>query len=58
MCVWVRQHVNWRTGDTVMVVEDGCATLPQDAHRAALENFDTIFGQAKSADEIIGEPDS
>ena len=38
-----------------MLVEDGCATLSKDAHQATLESFGVIFGQAKSADEIIGE---
>lgn len=42
-------------GYDVLLVEDGCATLSMDAHRATLEMFGMVFGQAKSADEIIGE---
>jgi nicotinamidase-related amidase len=42
-------------GYDVLLVEDGCATLSPDAHQATLETFGVVFGQARSADEIIGE---
>lgn len=42
-------------GYDVVLVEDGCATLSLDAHQATLEMFGAVFGQTKSADEIIGE---
>lgn len=42
-------------GYEVLLVEDGCATLSMDAHRATLETFGVVFGQTKSANEISGE---
>ena len=42
-------------GYDVVIVEDGCATLSPAAHQATLETFGVVFGQARSADEIIGE---
>lgn len=41
-------------GYEVLLVEDGCATLSTDAHRATLESFGVVFGQVKSAHEIFG----
>ena len=42
-------------GYEVMLVEDGCATLSMDAHRSTLETFGVVFGQVKSANEILSE---
>jgi nicotinamidase-related amidase len=41
-------------GYDVVMVEDGCATLSSEAHRATLETFDTVFGRSMSADDVIG----
>jgi len=40
-------------GYEVLLVEDGCATLSMVAHRSTLESFGVVFGQAKSANEIL-----
>lgn len=42
-------------GYEVLLVEDGCATLSMDAHRATLETFGVVFGRTKSANEISSE---
>lgn len=42
-------------GYEVLLVEDGCATLSMDAHRATLETFGVVFGQTRSAKDISSE---
>jgi len=41
-------------GYDVLIVEDGCATLSQEAHQTTLETFGVIFGRIEKAEEIIG----